>query len=537
MQSIFFRLLLSFFLIILISGLVSGLVMFSFSRRSVETIRHDFLQQLQANIARSVVLMGQAAYVMQQHRGDQAFASYIHEIQASMRIQIFLCLDDQVMPRNADLDQRIRRLAATAGTNDQPTIEDNGKELTVAQRLFTPEGRSYVVVGLHQLPPPPRWGGGPPPPDGPGPGDKGPPPFHALGPGFQPPPGQKDFFSFRYGPELHILIFLLVGGAVCFVLAKSFSAPLDRLRKTSRQIAGGDLAARVGASLGKPGNEIGDLGRDFDHMAERMEGLIKGQKRLLLDISHELRSPLTRLNLALELAKNHFQAEDDCNLGRISRESERLNQLIGQLLTLTRSEGYAVDALASPVLLADLVLEIAEDVDFETKPLTKGVTIMELEALSVAGSRELLRLAIENIVRNGTQYTRCDSQVEVSLFPREDSPLGTHAAVIRVRDHGPGVPVDHLPHLTEPFYRVGEARDRNSGGTGLGLSIAQQAVHQHGGTLVLANAPDHDGLIVEIHLPLLEIGPTATGRRTSLATAAGKGNRNFFLTVRRLYAI
>jgi two-component system sensor histidine kinase CpxA len=411
------------------------------------------------------------------------------------------------MPRNVDLDQRIRRLAATAGTNDQPAIEDNGKELTVAQRLLTPEGRSYVVVGLHQLPLPPRWGVGPPPPDGPGPETKAPPRFHALGPGFQPPPGPKAFFPFRYGPELHILILLLVGGAVCFVLAKSFSAPLGRLRNISRQIAGGDLAARVGASLGKPGNEIGDLARDFDHMAERMEGLIKGQKRLLLDISHELRSPLTRLNLALELTKNHFQTREDSNLGRIERESERLNQLIGQLLTLTRSEGYSVDAQASPVLLADLVLEIAEDVDFETKPLDKGVTVMELEALAVAGSRELLRRAIENIVRNAAYYTHCDSQVEISLLSRESSELGKRTAVIRVRDHGPGVPEEHLPHLMEPFYRVAEARDRNSGGTGLGLSIAQQAVHQHGGALVLANAPDDDGLIVEIHLPLLEADP------------------------------
>ena len=485
MRSIFFRLLLSFFLTILISGPISALVMYSFSFRSVETIRHDFLRQLQTNIARSVVLMGQAAYVMQQHRGDQAFKEYIKEIQSSLRTQLFLCVNDKVMPHEADLDQRIRRLAATAGTNDHPAIEDNGKELTVAQRLVTPEGSSSVVVGLHQLPHPPRGGIFPSPPDGPG-----------LS--FPPP------FFFRYGPEFHIFVLLLVAGVVCFILAKSFSAPLDRLRKVSWQIAGGDLAARVGTSLGKPGNEIGDLARDFDHMAERMEGLVNAQKRLLLDISHELRSPLTRLNLALDLARKHFQAEDDGNLGKIARESERLNNLIDQLLALTRSEGYTFENKTTPVSLDELVLEIAEDVNFEYRNKGKEVKIIALEAIFVTGSKELLRQAIENIVRNGVYYTRPDSLVEVSLVSREDGETGKHIAVIRVRDHGPGVPEGKLPHVLEPFYRVAEARDRNSGGSGLGLSIAHQAVRYHGGTLLLVNTPNHNGLIVEINLPLPE---------------------------------
>jgi two-component system sensor histidine kinase CpxA len=237
-------------------------------------------------------------------------------------------------------------------------------------------------------------------------------------------------------------------------------------------------------------------------MAERMEGLVNGQKRLLLDISHELRSPLTRLNLALELAKKRF-AEGDDNLARIARESERLNVLIGQLLALTRSEALAIDADSSPVHLADLLLEIAEDVNFENQNRGKAISILELDAAVVAGSRELLRQAIENIVRNGAYYTRPESRVEISLSCRE-SEAGGRLAVIRIRDHGPGVPEDKLPHLTEPFYRVAEARDRNSGGTGLGLAIARQAVLQHGGTLLFTNAPDRDGLIVDILLPIKE---------------------------------
>ncbi len=503
MRSIFFRLLLSFFLTILLSVMISGLVTFSFSRRSVETFRHDFLRQMQANIARSVVLMGQATYVMHQYRGDKAFEKYITEVQSSMRTQLYLCIDDEVFPKDSQAEQ-ISLLAAATGKEDQPTIQDTGKELIVAQRLRTPEGQSYVVVGRHQLKPPPEWGGGmPPPPDRMRTG--GPPPSHGQGAWLPLPPGlARPFPFFPIGPELHTLVLLLIAGIVCYKLAKSFSAPLDRLRTISRQIAGGDLSARVGTSLGKPGNEIGDLARDFDHMAERMEGLVNAQKRLLLDISHELRSPLTRLNLALELAGKRFQAEEDGNLKRIAKESDRLNDLIGQLLALTRSEGFTIDTQVPPVPLAPLIREIAEDVDFETRNLSMSIEVLDLEPLMVAGSRELLRQAIENIVRNGAYYTRPGSCVEVSLFSRTGSENGQNTAVIRVRDHGPGVPEEKLPHIVEPFFRVAEARDRNSGGTGLGLAIAHQAVHQHGGTVLFANAPGHDGLIVEISLPLAE---------------------------------
>lgn len=515
MRSIFSKLFLSFTLTILLSGLISGLVLFSFSRRSVEWFRHDFHRQLQTNIAHSVLLMGQAAYMMQQYRGDAAFAEYIRDIQNSMRTQLYLCIGDTVMPKETDSEQRITQLAASAGKDGQPFIRDTGKELIVVQRLFPPEGRPCVVVGLHRMQPHPGWGGGPPPPEVPGWGVDGPPPPHEPSPGMPPPSGRGGFVALlRTGPEVQTVVLLLIAGIVCFKLAQSFSAPLDRLRTISRRLASGDLAARVGTTLGRPGNEIGDLARDFDHMAERMEGLVNGQKRLLLDISHELRSPLTRLNLALELAKKRLQTEDGGNLARIVKESERLNALIGQLLSLTRSEGYTAGAETLPVLLADLMLEIAEDVDFETRNLGKGIKIMDLEALEVTGSRELLRQAIENIVRNGAYYTRPDSRAEVSLFSRDSEVTGKRIAVLRIRDYGPGVPEAKLPHLTEPFFRVAEARDRNSGGTGLGLSIAYQVVRQHGGTLSFANTPDRDGLIVEIYLPLRESRPRETGPAT-----------------------
>jgi len=517
MHSIFSRLFISFSLTILIAALTSGLIMFSFTSRSLDSFRRDFLQHLQGNITRSVVFMGQAAYLMRQHRGATAFADYVQEIQSSMRTRLYLCIDNKIYPEKPALDPAIAQLIVSASTSDEPIkpiLQDEGRELVVVQRLSTPEGLTYLVIALHRLGPPPGMGGPPPPHEGPG---------H----GFPPPlPHQDGFMTFLGRIEgLRYLFFLPFAGVICYLLARSFSAPLARLRRISRQIAAGDLSARVGTSLGKPGNEIGDLARDFDHMAERMQGLVNSQKRLLLDISHELRSPLTRLNLALELAKKH-SPEEDGNLARIGRESERLNVLIGQLLTLTRNESLVIDADAPPVLLADLLLEIGEDVDFETRNSDRGVKILTLEPLVMGGSRELLRQAIENIMRNGASYTRPGSRVEVSLFSRPVDG-GQRWAVIRVRDYGPGVPEDKLPHLTKPFFRVAEARDRNSGGVGLGLAIAHQAIHQHGGSLKLANAPDQDGLVVDIELPIRE-EVAANGRKTTDNPANGSSRTTTF---------
>jgi two-component system sensor histidine kinase CpxA len=493
MRTIFFRLLLSFALTILLTGVISGLVMFSISRNSVQSFRDTFLRQLQHNIARSVVLMGQAAYVMRQYRGDQAFTTYIEDIQSSMHTRLYLHIDNTFLPSQPPLAWDIVQKVQATDLDNQLFIEEENHRLIVAKRLHSPEGKAYVVIGLHRLGPPPGMERQPPK----GFPDKGFPP--------QPPPlgAERSLPWFFWGRDkwVPLLVFLTVAGVICYLLARSFSSPLARLRRITRQIADGDFSARIGTSLGKPGNEIGDLAYDFDHMADRLQGLIIGQKRLLQDISHELRSPLARLNIALELAKNRFHADNDDILVRIGRESERLDALIGQLLTLTRSEAFVIDRETPQVALPDLLQEIAEDVQFEIGHQGKGVVLGQMEPLTVLGSRELLRQAIENVVRNGAYYTRSGSTVEIGLTSTCDHGAPSWA-IIRVRDHGPGVPEDKIAQLKEPFFRVAEARDRNSGGTGLGLAIAHQVVQQHGGSIAIRNIEDRDGLIVEIRLPL-----------------------------------
>ena len=294
---------------------------------------------------------------------------------------------------------------------------------------------------------------------------------------------------------------LLTAGLVCYGLARYLASPVETLRAGVRRLASGDLSARVGARMGERRDEIADLSRDFDRMAGRIESLVTSQRRLLGDISHELRSPLARLSVALGLARRSAGTEAPnvtSALDRIEREAERLNNLIGQLLTLTRLETEGDVSETTRVNLRELVLQVAADADFEARGRDRSVQVMAAEECHSAGNVELLRSAIENVVRNGVRYTAEHTAVEVTL--RCSSNEDTPGVVISVRDHGGGVPEEALTELFRPFYRVADARDRRTGGTGLGLAITERAVRLHGGTVRVANASD-GGLVVEIRLP------------------------------------
>jgi two-component system sensor histidine kinase CpxA len=216
-----------------------------------------------------------------------------------------------------------------------------------------------------------------------------------------------------------------------------------------------------------------------------------------------LRSPLARLNIALELARQGDPAEVSWAMDRIELESQRLDALINQLLALGRLEGGATET-RTPLNLEELVSEVAADADFEAGALGKAVRVVRNERCFLQGDEQLLRSAIENVVRNAVLYTREGTDVEISLGckPADEG----QCAVIRVRDHGQGVPNDALTEIFRPFYRVGDARDRQTGGVGLGLSISQRAVNVHGGTITATNAPG-GGLLIEISLPVRAEAP------------------------------
>jgi two-component system sensor histidine kinase CpxA len=298
---------------------------------------------------------------------------------------------------------------------------------------------------------------------------------------------------------MRLLALILIGGILCYWLARYLTSPISKLRATTQTIASGDLTARIGPSLGKRRDELTALGHDFDVMAERIEGLLISQRRLLGDISHELRSPLARLNVALGLARDGRKEDRETALLRIEQEAETINDLIGQMLMLSRLESGALNIKAIKFNLATLVQQVADDADFEAYNRNCSVVMTHSDECEIQGSIDLIHSAIENVVRNAIRYTAPGSEVIVSLDRKHRD--GNEFALIRVRDHGPGVPIDNLNDIFRPFFRVGDARDRESGGIGLGLAITARAVKLHGGAVTAANHPD-GGFVVEISLPL-----------------------------------
>jgi two-component system sensor histidine kinase CpxA len=295
---------------------------------------------------------------------------------------------------------------------------------------------------------------------------------------------------------LHDLsIFVVAGGIFCFFISSYLTKPLYRLGEAAANIAEGRLDTRVDPSLKKRRDEMAGLARNFDRMAERIEALVTGQRRLLGDVSHELRSPLARLMVALSLLRQGPADEAAENLDRIGLESQRLDILIGQLLTLTRIDSGA--DRGSPVRfdLTNLVQEVAADADFEARARNRRVIVQRGDACAVEGFEELLRSAIENVVRNAIRHTAGGTAVEIAVENASSQ------AILSIRDHGPGVPENMVSDIFLPFRRV---PNDDSGGAGLGLAIAERAVQIHRGAIRATNRPEGGGLIVEIALPFCQ---------------------------------
>ena len=366
-------------------------------------------------------------------------------------------------------------LISRTATDDSPAFAGERGTLWLARRVQTARGQYLGVIGLRE-----RGGrrGGP---NGFWDG--------LLGRG----PGPNGSLS---GTLTRWSVIGLLMGALCFGLARYLTSPAIQLSRVARRFAGGDLAARVGPRLSARRDELGELGRDFDFMAERIEAQRAGERRLLGDISHELRSPLARLQVALDLAEQGADAGTRGYLARIEEEVEELGALIGQLLTLTRLENAGAEAVGQQTIdVAALVAEVCADADFEASASGQTVELRQTAAAQVRGNEALLKSAIENVVRNALIHAPASSQVRVTLQATETE------AIIRVRDWGEGVPTEALDELFRPFFRVALARDRQSGGTGLGLSITQRALASHGGSVKASNA-EGGGLEVEMRLPL-----------------------------------
>lgn len=305
-----------------------------------------------------------------------------------------------------------------------------------------------------------------------------------------PPLPLDDNFRDPFSSLLSILLILVVSAGVYYWLARHFTQPLDKLNAAVYQFADGDMTVRIGPSMSGRNDEYSALASAFDSMADRIQALLQTQKTLLRDVSHELRSPLARLNVALELSRKQCGPAEAKSLDRIAREADKLNDLIGQIVALNLVESGVSSISRTLVDLADVVQEVADDSNFEANSRNREVRVVTLEPCTIIGNEELLRRAIENVIRNGILYTEENTSVEVSLVKTDK------LIQFSVRDHGPGVPESEIGNIFKPFYRVGDDRDRQSGGAGIGLAITETAVRMHNGVITASNAKDGGLLVV-----------------------------------------
>ncbi len=394
-----------------------------------------------------------------ERRGAPAAAAVVARVEGEGRLGFWLYAPDGRLLAGANPPASASEAIARALGQDEDVERVVSRDRSILARRTTSEsGAAYIVV----------W-------EGPGPWRR----FAQLSP-------------LRFVGRLTAL--LVTSAAICLLLTWQITRPITALRSAARRFADGDLGARVGAAghAGR-GDELSELAREFDRMASRIEGLIRSQQQLLGDISHELRSPLARLSLALDLARRRL-GDDVPEHARMEQEVHRLNALIGQLLTLARLR--ASQPTFERLNLRDLVRDVVNDARFEAESVGKAVKVEHEVAADVLGDRALLRSAIDNVIRNAIRYTPEGSAVSIAL---EATDGAGHAAIV-VRDHGPGVAPAMLARLFDPFFRVESARDRESGGAGLGLAITRQAMTTHGGHASARNHPE-GGLEVRLDLP------------------------------------
>ncbi len=328
--------------------------------------------------------------------------------------------------------------------------------------------------------------------------------------------GIRDGGMLRGLPPLPPTIATLLASLLTAVLLAWYVAkPIRSLRFAFGAMSSGNLALRVGPSIGARHDELADLGHDFDRMAERLQSSMEGQRRLLHDVSHEVRSPLARLQAAVGLLRQKYDRED-ATIERIEEEITRIDRLVGDLLKLSRIEAGELVEREQDVDLRELVFEIVMDANFEAQATGRTVRWLDETSATTSGWPEMLRGAVENIVRNALKHAPNSDVVVIETTLVAAPPR----YVIRVLDAGPGVPEEELNVLFTPFYR--SALGSSTDGYGLGLAIARRSVETHGGTIRARNRAG-GGLMVEITLPLR--GPAGEPRAQGQVPSGGEERR------------
>ena len=311
--------------------------------------------------------------------------------------------------------------------------------------------------------------------------------------------------------QIVVLLELVCCIALSFLIARYLSRPIADLRQAARRMAQGDLTARAGTRGWQRNDEAAQLVREFDQMAERVAAAMEAQHRLIGDVSHEIKSPLARLSMALSLARRDAEQHASKQFSRMQHEIDSISRLVNELLTLASLDAAAGKTIEGEVELTEVIADVIGDIAFESPDRAPDITFLNQDGEAwVRGDRAMVRRAIENILRNAIFYTDPGVAIEIVCEARADG-----WAQVRIADHGDGVPDRALAHLFDPFYRVDDARARQTGGTGIGLAICRRAVELHNGRVSATNIAPH-GLAVVIKLAQIERNAGHSSRSTQL---------------------
>lgn len=478
MNSLFVRLFISLLLVVVFVTTLSSVLFYLYQEKNIRHITNRNQNVFLSNIAKASLYSGRSAYQVYHYQGIVAYKDYVAEMKQNTGNEIFVFLDkkdNSIVGEKFPVELGFLSIEGTMA-DDQYLITKGTDFAWFGQWFKNVAGAPYFVVVKHEIPA-----------------------YAKDSNKFRPPPPQSLLGKITKLPQemyfIRVILFILVGIIGCYLLARSFTAPIKRLRVASRKLAMGEFSSRAGLEINRYAiTEIKTMANDFDMMAAKLENLMKQQQRLFRDISHELRSPLARLRIALELSR---EKPDEKYLQKIEIETERLDGLIDQILLLSRYE-QKIDSRQEKVSLNSLLIQLVKDAKFEAEGLGKGVILEAPEQIEILANKEILSRGIENIIRNAICYTAPSTNVKIDLTNTEKGTI-----CIKIRDFGQGVPADKLEAIFEPFYRLehGDFAKQHNEGRGVGLAIAFQAVRFHNGRVLAQNASEGSGLEIKILFP------------------------------------
>lgn len=464
MRSLYWKIFLSFWLATILVIVTTAWITSHITRKSSQPVHESVFMDSYANAAVATFESGQ----------HQALLQWLSKIGLSRHMSIFLLSSTgEIIGTHTPPDSVIN--ASKALIKDQLPSEGilkSGK-LIVSHEILSTSGKFYRLAAVSDKP-------------------------------------ISHFIQIPWaGLTIRLTLAMFISGFICYMLSRYLTKPLRSLGLAAQSIATGKLNTRVGHFKGHGNDEIAKLSKEFDRMAEQLEALIHSKERLLQDISHELRSPLTRLQIAIELGRKKSQHLADNEFSRMELECSRLNILIREILEFARLEQSATELQRSMTDLNALLNDIIQDGNYEFNNAPKRIIIERLEPCQLLVDKRLIHRALENIIRNALHYTSVDEHIYISLTQNHD----TQQVCIAIRDNGPGVPEDQLNNIFNPFYRVDSSRTKKTGGYGLGLAIASRAIALHNGSISASNATPK-GLLVQILLPITKEFNEDTKKRT-----------------------